>query len=260
MCKALMKAFTQQSFDPVTAVGQNIVMAIFRILNCAALALIPSLALAHHGQDFLLVESPTVPHSGSVYLIANGHAALSNALDERASFEPALLFGITSRIAFEMHAHTDKMAGDHWAFEAIAPSVHLLLTDPEKHEGYKLGVSAEYEIAARRGDPDNAEVRLSLEHGDDENKWTANLIASKEQGSDADVGAALGFRREIREGIALGVEGQSSFQRADGALLLATAYFENEKAGTFKLGLGGERTGDGRCEPVLHLGLVLHIK
>ena len=225
-----------------------------------ALMLIPSLALAHHGQDFLLVESPTVPHPGSVYLIANGHAALNDQLGERASVEPALLFGISPRLAFEVHAHTEKLAGEHWTYEATAPSLHVFLTDPEKHDGFKLGLSAEYEIAAEHGAPDNAEVRLSLEHGGEENKWTANLIASKEQDADTDIGAAFGFRREVREGIALGVEGQSSFQRVDGAVLLAAAYFENEQAATFKLGLGGERSADGRFEPVVHLGLVLRLK
>jgi hypothetical protein len=235
-------------------------MPYFRTPIFTSLALIPSLALAHHGQDFLLVESPTVPHPGSVYLIANGHAALDNGLEERAGLEPALLIGATQRIAFEVHAHTEKLASEPWAYEATAPSVHVLLSDPDKHDGFKLGLSVEYEISAKRDTPDNAEVRLSLEHGGEESKWAANLIASKEQGSGSELGAALGFRREIREGVALGVEGQGSFQHAEGALLLATAYFENEQAATFKLGLGGERSEDGRFEPVVHVGLVLRLR
>jgi hypothetical protein len=230
-----------------------------RALCLASIALAPSLAFAHHGQDFLLVESPTVPHPGSVYLIANGHAALSGDASERASFEPALLFGATPRFAFELHAHTEKLAGENWTYEALAPAVHVLLTDPDKHEGLKVGLSVEYEIAAKDDGSDNSEMRLSVENGTEQSKWAANLIASKEEGGDSDVGMALGFRREVREGLALGVEAQSSFRHAQGAQILAATYFENERLGTFKLGFGGDRNERGRFSPVLHLGIVLRL-
>ena len=48
------------------------------------LALVPGLAMAHHGQDFLLVESPSVPHPGNLYLLANADAALDGDSDEQA--------------------------------------------------------------------------------------------------------------------------------------------------------------------------------
>jgi hypothetical protein len=226
---------------------------------CIAFALTPCLAAAHHGQDFLLVESPAVPHPGSVYLIADAHAAISGDAEEQASFEPALLFGVTPRIAFELHAHSEKLEGESWAYEATAPSIHLLLTDPEKESGPKVGLSAEYEIASEDGEPNNTEVRLSVESGSGQNKWAGNLIASREQGGSTELGVALGFRRQIRAGVALGAEGQGSFERAEGAQLLATTYFEKEAFGTFKIGLGGQRIPDGDFEPALHLGLVLRV-
>ena len=226
----------------------------------AALMLMPCQAFAHHGQDFLLLESPTVPHPGNIYLIGNTHAALFAGVEEQAGFEPALLVGISPRIAFELHAHTEKLAGQHWDYEATAPAIHVLLTDPARHEGFKAGISAEYEVAAANGGRDNVEVRLSLENGTEQNKWAGNLIASREQGGCNDFGAEFGFRHEIRPGLALGVEGQSSFQRAEGAQLLAGAYFELDESRTIKFAIGGLRDEQGGTRSVAHVGLVLRLR
>ena len=235
-------------------------MTRFHSLCLAALMLSPCQAFAHHGQDFLLLESPTVPHAGNVYLIANAHTALSGDAEERAGFEPALLVGISPRIAFELHAHAEKPAGQRWDYEATAPAIHVLLTNPAKHGGFKAGISTEYEFAAANGGRDNLEVRLSLENGTEENKWAGNLIASREQGGGNDFGAALGFRHEVRPGLALGAEGQSSFQRAEGAQLLAGAYLELDESRTIKFAIGGVRDEQGRTQPVTHVGFVLRLR
>jgi hypothetical protein len=225
-----------------------------------ALALLPSLALAHHGQDFLLVESPAIPHPGQVYLIANAGISLDDDADERAGFEPALLFSVSPSVAFELHAHAEKPAGDGWRYEATAPAVHVLLTDPHRHDGLKVGLSAEYEIAAHADDADNAEVRLAFENSRGGDKWAANLVASREQGGDSDFGAALGFRRQLRDDFALGVEGQGSFRHAEGSEVVLAGYYERAQAFAFKFGVGGERGGNGDYAPMLRLGLVLRLR
>jgi hypothetical protein len=235
-------------------------MSFSRSLCGLALALLPSLALAHHGQDFLIVESPSIPHPGQVYLIANADAALDGDAEQQAGFEPALLFSVSPRVAFELHAHTEKLAGESWRYEATAPAVHLLLTDPHRHDGLKVGLSAEYEIAAHAGDADNAEVRLAFEDNRDADKWAANLIASREQGGDSDFGAALGFRHQLRDSFALGIEGQGSFRHAEGGEVLFAGYYEHAQAFALKFGIGGERSEDSDCVPMLRVGLVLRLR
>lgn len=235
-------------------------MSFPRSLCGFALALLPSLALAHHGQDFLVVESPAIPHPGQVYLIANADVALDGDAEEQAGFEPALLFSVSPRVAFELHAHTEKPVGESWRYEATAPAVHVLLTDPHRHDGLKVGLSAEYEIAAHADDADNAEMRLAFENSRGGDKWAANLIASREQGGDSDLGAALGFRHQLHESFALGVEGQGSFRHAEGGEVLFAGYYEHAQAFALKFGVGGERGEDGGYAPMLRLGLVLRLR
>lgn len=227
------------------------------ILCLAGFALAPSLARAHHGQDFLLLESPAVPHPESFYMIANGQVDPSYGPEKRASFAPALLMGVTPRLAFELHAHAERTPEEGWRYEAIAPAVHVLLTDPGKEDGFKAGISAEYEFAAEAHASDNLELRLSMEFDAGQTKWAGNLVTSHERGGDSDVGAALGLRHVVRTGFAVGIEGQGSFRHADGAKILLATYFEGDRRGTIKLGLGAERTESGKHAPTAHFGWVL---
>jgi len=230
-----------------------------RALLPLLLAASPSVALAHHGQDFLLLESPGVPHPGDAYLLANANAALDGDAGQQAGFEPAILVGLAPRVSFELHAHTEKLSGEDWSYEATAPALHVLLTDPARHEGLKIGLGLEYEIAREAEAADNTELRLSFEGGDPVNLWGANLIASHEQGGDYDFGAAFGYRHALRPGLSLGVEGESSFRRAAGAELLAGAYYEHGQRWALKLGLGGVREEDGDTSPMARIGLVLRL-
>jgi hypothetical protein len=62
---------------------------------------------AHHGKDFLLVESYELPHPGAIYAVS-----AEEFLFDRSALtfhdEPSLLFGMTDRIAAEVHAHVAK--------------------------------------------------------------------------------------------------------------------------------------------------------
>jgi hypothetical protein len=188
------------------------------LLLATALVAAPFSAHAHHGQDFLIVESPSVLHPGNVYLLANSEIALDDA-EEQAGFEPALLLGVSPRVALELHAHIEKLAGEDWNYEATAPSLHLLLTDPARHDGLKAGLSTEYEIAREAEVVNRLEVRLTLEQAIDSIKWGGNLIYSREQG-DSEFGAALGLRGRINEHLSWGLEPQGAFDHAEGRELL----------------------------------------
>jgi hypothetical protein len=230
-----------------------------RALLFVALSLSAFAASAHHGQDFLLVETPATPHPGNVYLLVNANAALDSDADEQGELEPALLFGATPRIAFEVHGHLHKDAGDALRYEATAPSIQVQLTDPSRHEGFRAALSAEYEIAREADAPDNLSVRLALGHERGANQFGANLVFDREEGGTTDLGTALGYRRALSERVALGIEAQGSLRHAEGAEALAGAYFEIDPRWTVKCGLGARREGDGSTTPIAAVGLVLRL-
>lgn len=230
-----------------------------RSIALFALASLPSLAFAHHGQDFLLLESPSVPHPGDVYLVANSQLAFDDP-EQQAALEPALLIGITSRVAFELHAHTEKSAGEPWRYEATAPAIHVLLTDPMQHQGLKIGVSGEYEIARDRSQPDNLELRVSIADGTDRIKWAGNLIYDHPSGANGTFGLALGVRRQISAGFALGVEALGSLDRAAGNKVLGGAYWEHAQGWAIKLGAGAQKDVGGGTSAIVEIGLVLRLR
>lgn len=225
-------------------------------LLAATLAFLPLTAFAHHGQDYLLVESPTIPHPGNVYFLANAEYARGGEIE----LEPALLWAVSPRCSFELHAHEMREPGEGWRYEATAPAVHLLLSDPAAHHGTRVGLSAEYEIARDAGEPDKVEVRLSVQRP--AGNWTlaGNLVAEKPEGERAELGYALGARHALAERWTGTLEARGSFEHGDDHELLAGLVWERGQSLGVKLGLGAERSEDGDYEGVLHLGLILRLR
>jgi hypothetical protein len=224
-------------------------------LLAAALALSPLSALAHHGQDYLIVESPTIPHPGNLYLLANADVATGGEIE----LEPSLLWAISPRWAFELHAHEMREPGEGWRYEATAPAVHVLLTDPAAHHGTRVGLSAEYEIAKDSDESDNLAVRLSVQKP--AGAWTlaGNLIAEKPQGERAGLGYAFGARHALTGQLTGTLEARGSFEHADESELLAGLVWERGQSLGLKLGVGAERGEDGEYEPMLHLGVIVRL-
>jgi hypothetical protein len=221
----------------------------------AVLALLPITAFAHHEQDFLVVESPTIPHPGDVYLLANAELAKGGEVE----LEPSLLWALSPRWSFELHAHEMREPGEGWRYEATAPAVHVLLSDPEAHHGTRVGLSAEYEIASDSEEPDNLAVRLSVQRP--VGGWTlaGNLLAEKPQGERTDLGYALGARHALAERWTGTLEARGSFEHAEESELLAGLVWERDQAFGLKFGVGAERTEDGDYEGVLHLGVIVRL-
>src|SRR5437762_11879656 len=103
-------------------------------------------AMAHHGKDFLVVESFELPHPHDIYFVSS---ELFSHRDDGTfiSTEPSILFGLTHRIAGEVHVHIEKEPGDSFRYEAIAPAVHIQLTPEDSNAPRKFALDAEYEIA-----------------------------------------------------------------------------------------------------------------
>ncbi len=122
---------------------------------CTAMLLILSAipAFAHHGKDFLLLQSADVPHPHSLFFISVDTFNRGND-GVRYEGEPALLYGVTERIAAELHAHIAKEGGDALRVEAISPSVHFQFPQPSGPTSWRFGLNAEYELSRNTEEED----------------------------------------------------------------------------------------------------------
>src|SRR6185503_17378626 len=106
----------------------------------------------------------------------------------------------------------EKVPGEGWAFEAIAPAVRLQLTGPDAT--VRLALSAEYEIG--RGEaPDEVEARLIAGYRGRLN-IAGNLVVGHARGTDegTEVGYAIGVRPAKETRVVLGAEAQGNFRGA----------------------------------------------
>ena len=183
------------------------------ILRAATLAglIVSSPAYAHHGKDFLSVESYELPHPEDVYGLAS--SAYERDGDEKSmELEPAVLLGIWPGLAAEVHAHFAKANGESsFQYEAIAPALRLQLTERDSASPVDVGLSVEYEIGAEDA-PDAIEGRLILEKRVDRVKVSVNGIARRIRSIETEFGYAVGARFEVNEALGVGAEAQGSFE------------------------------------------------
>jgi hypothetical protein len=211
--------------------------------------------IAHHGKDFLIVESYELPHPGDVYFVSSGAIARDGS-DTALELEPSLLIGVCPRVALELHAHIDREPHEAISYEATAPSLHLQLTPPKSNFPVHVGLSAEYEFAARASARNRAEARLILESALGRSRLAFNVVGEHERAGDSRLGYAAGYRYEFTEAVACGVEAQGPFTGGNGHELIAAVYAELTERITVKLGAGTE-LGHGKIDPVARFGVVL---
>jgi hypothetical protein len=199
-------------------------------------------AEAHHGKDFLIVETDEVPHLGQAFLFSSQDYVRQ---DGAGSFlvSPSVLFGAFPIAALEVHAHLEKEPAAPWRYDATAVAARLRLTP----EGRRLGVgfAAEYELG-HGGTADRIEGRLIGAYHPGRANLTIDLVIAREHGpqGETSVGYALGFRPDVERRLSWGVEGQGDFD--GGHEVLLGLYASPAERVTVKVGIGhGFRGGPG---------------
>lgn len=224
-----------------------------RTLAFVLVVALAPLAKAHHGKDFLLTESYEIPHPGDVYF-ASSVALVELGGTTEFEFEPSLLVGVLPRLAFELHAHLSDEEGQ-LEYEAAAPAFHFQVTPPNSDFPLRVGVSGEYEFAAASDAHDRAELRIILEREVGRSRIAFNLIAAHEFSGDSVLGYAAGYRCEITEKIAAGVEAQGEFSNDARHDLIVGIYSEPTDRLTLKTGVGAAISGSD-IGPTVRAGVV----
>jgi len=207
-----------------------------RVLVIAALvaASIPGVARAHHGVDFLVVQTAHLPQQGTGYAI--GRVDYLAEDEDEMEFEPAMLYGARDWMAFELHAHIEKPEGDSAHYESLAPALSFRLTP--RGNKFSFGVSVEYEIASDSDAEDVAGVTGIF--GYEAAGWiaTANLQYEKPSNESGELGFAIGARRALNAGHGIGVEVFGSLENNGPSEVLFGYYGELSQRFSMNAGIG----------------------
>lgn len=138
------------------------------ILTFTAWAGMAACALAHHGQDFLLLEDHHLPAPGQGHLMTNFEWEKYPNADE-FGLSPGILFGILPQVALGVDVHF-RDESDGWNYTNVMPSAHFQITPPDLDFPIKVGLSIGYQFAdGAAGDeeePRNDHAEDDHEHGD----------------------------------------------------------------------------------------------
>lgn len=219
----------------------------------ALLSLFAVPALAHHGRDFLIVESYELPHPGTVYFVTSEEF---DRADGQTAFhtQPSLLFGIHDRIAGEVHVHMERLPGESFHYESIAPAVHVQLTPPESKSVWRFAASAEYEVARHHGD-NNAAVTLIATRSIGNAVVIANAGVESQQNGGTHAVYAVGYRPELDVPVGWGIEAAGTVQHGESQQMIFGLYTQPFERLTIKVGAGAG-FGNGRPAAVIRSGIV----
>ena len=198
-------------------------------------------ARAHHGKDFLVVETVELPPKGQLYFFSSQDAVRHEG-STTLEASPAFLLGLSRVLAFELHGHALREGG-RWTYEATAPALRFQVpwSGP-----LQLGLGAEYEIAHEEGAHDRLEGRLIVGYLQGSTAFTANLVAERTVGEEApaEIGYAVGWRPNLGSRVGWGVEAQGGLRNREGHEVLLALYAEPSDRLALKLGVG-KGFGDG---------------
>ena len=206
----------------------------FLVVFVTITILIPVAAIAHHGLDFVSVQTAHLPEQGAGYAIGR-FDYISEEVNEM-EFEPALLYGATDWLTVELHAHFEKESGESAKYESLAPALHFRLTPRE--QPFSLGVSVEYEFARESTEDDVLE--LTAVFGYEFSEWmvTANVLLEDTSGSSGEWGYAAGVRHAFSHDHAFGLELNGSLESNGSSEALIGYYGELSNRFSVNAGIG----------------------
>jgi hypothetical protein len=233
----------------------------------AALLVIDQPVQAHHGMDFLTVQSYEVPGFPGAYLFTDFEWERTDG-DNEYGLEPGVLFGLLPRTGLEVQTRFGKELDGDWSYQSVTPSLLIQLTPPDSKFPFRVAISAGYEFADEEngGENHHHEEAGHHEHEEEEHQhagggghqhggdgfegrvvleyqtgdWlvAANFIADTDDKDDAIFGYAAGVRYRVTAQFAAGVEAQGDFEDHSSHELIAGFYFEPVHQAVIKIGAG----------------------
>lgn len=122
----------------------------------ASLSLTTS-ALAHHGQDFLLIEDYQQAAPGKFFFISNFEWEKSPDGNE-FGFSPSLMAGILPMTALSIDTDFRNEPDGDWRYNSVTPALHVQLTPTDSTFPVKFAISGGYQFVDGGGSSSTEEV------------------------------------------------------------------------------------------------------
>ena len=217
---------------------------------------VSNIAFAHHGRDFLLVQSAHIPESGDAYVIAR-QDYLDRGDGRETELEPGAVAGVTDWLTMELHGHAAKEEGEPMRYESTGAVAYVRWTPREAR--WSIGTSVEYVDAADNELHDEVAAAMLTTYEASDWIFAMNLDATHERDSSEDDswGIRGAVRRSFKRSVAFGVEFVGSFDHREDREVMFGAYLHPMHPLTINLGVG---TGfDGGPDYTLRSALIWQI-
>lgn len=196
-------------------------------------------ACAHHGKDFLLLETDDMPLAGHVYALASLDTNIDKAGARSSEITPALLFSVGKNLTLEPHFHLHQEPGASFRFESTALDVRYRLGNLPGSQ-WRAAVSLGLEKPRDREENTNAEVRAIFVRTFPSSLLAVNLIAGHElsSGANYDFAVGAGIVRPQENGDAISLETVVRLPLRDGFEIVPGYSKKLGQTASFKIGVG----------------------
>jgi hypothetical protein len=223
-------------------------------------------AAAHHGKDFLLLETDDMPAQGHAYGLLSSDDSIEKDGGRSTEVTPGFLFGLGDKWSVEPHFHVARSSDRDWRYSASAIGVKYRIGNLPRSE-WRSAVSFEVEkprrehvsVEERAGEA----LRTGPRHGDGEHEEggslpsegtlrvvlartypkalvAANLLAGRQfvhGGGERSWAIGLGVLTPLPNGDRVGLEAMANLPLRDGVELMP-GYYLSRGDMSVKLGLG----------------------
>lgn len=215
---------------------------------------------AHHGKDFLIVETSEIPEKGESFFISSFEGGAS-----KKEWTPGFLYSWTDFLATEVHAHFENGEEQSLKFSSFAPEIRINLNALSPSYLSDIAFSAEYEFAknkpsefpadeaapdedhlkkfhegessdAKESHKDRFEIRLIFSKFLNSANVAFNLVFNKQKQEAGEYGYAFGVKKNIGRKLDFGFEADGSFKNSLQSRMMPAVYF-SEKQG-FNVNVG----------------------